>query len=47
VAYGGGGGCQMSRLPYFLDSLLTDDDEVVSFTRRPVFFPDQRIKCFK
>jgi hypothetical protein len=29
----------MSRLPYFLDSRLTDGGEVVSLTRRPPFTP--------
>jgi hypothetical protein len=32
-------GCETSRLPHFLDSRLTDGDEVVSPTRRPPFTP--------
>jgi hypothetical protein len=34
---GGPGGCETSRLPYFLDNQLTDGGEVVSLTRRPPF----------
>jgi hypothetical protein len=30
---------ETSRLPHFLDSLLTDGDKVVSLTRRPPFTP--------
>jgi hypothetical protein len=30
-------GCDMSRLPYFLDSRLTDGDEVANLTRWPPF----------
>jgi hypothetical protein len=30
-------GCEMSRLPHFLDNRLTDDGEVVSLMRRPPF----------
>jgi hypothetical protein len=29
--------CETSRLPHFLDNLLTDDGEVVSLTRRQPF----------
>jgi hypothetical protein len=32
-------GCEMSRLPHFLDSRLADDSEVVSLTRRSFFTP--------
>jgi hypothetical protein len=32
-------GCETSRLPHFLDSLLTDGGEVVSLTRWPPFTP--------
>jgi hypothetical protein len=28
-------GCEMWRLPHFLDTLLTDGGEVLSLTRRP------------
>jgi hypothetical protein len=28
-------GCEMSRIPYFLDSRLTDGGKVVCLTRRP------------
>jgi hypothetical protein len=34
---GGAWGCEMLRLPHYLDSLLTDDGKVVSLTRRPPF----------
>jgi hypothetical protein len=34
---GGPYGCEMLRLPHFLDNRLTDDGEVVSLTRRPTF----------
>jgi hypothetical protein len=30
-------GCEMSRLPHFLDNRLTDGGKVVSLTRRPPF----------
>jgi hypothetical protein len=33
VGRGGLFGCEMSRLPHFLDSQLTDGGEVVSLTR--------------
>jgi hypothetical protein len=36
---GGQWSCEMSRLPYFLDSRFTDGGEVVSLTRRPHFTP--------
>jgi hypothetical protein len=36
---GGPLGCDMSRLPHFLDNRLTDDGEVVSLMRRPLFTP--------
>jgi hypothetical protein len=32
-------GCEMSRIPHFLDNQLTDGGEVVSLTRRPPFTP--------
>jgi hypothetical protein len=32
-------GCETSRLPHFLDNLITNGSEVVSFTRRPPFTP--------
>jgi hypothetical protein len=32
---GGPWGCEMSRLPHFLDSRVTDGIEIVSLTRRP------------
>jgi hypothetical protein len=35
---GGPHGCEMSRLPHFLDNRLTDGGEV-SLTRRPPFTP--------
>jgi hypothetical protein len=38
----GHGGCEMSRLPHYLESWLTDDDEVVSLTRRlAVLYPQE------
>jgi hypothetical protein len=33
--------CETLRLPHFLDSRLTDDDEVVSLTRWPPFTPQE------
>jgi hypothetical protein len=36
---GGPWGCETSRLPHFLDNLLTDGFEVVRLTRRPPFTP--------
>jgi hypothetical protein len=33
--------CETSRLPHFLDSRLTDGDEVVSLTRRPPSTPSK------
>jgi hypothetical protein len=38
-------GCETSRLPHFLDSRLTDSDEVVSPTRRPPFTPQEDSWC--
>jgi hypothetical protein len=35
----GGYGCATLRLPHFLQNRLTDGDEVVSLTRRPLFTP--------
>jgi hypothetical protein len=32
-------GCEMSRLPHFLDNWPTDGGEVVSLRRRPAFAP--------
>jgi hypothetical protein len=32
-------GCEMSRLPHFLDNRLTDGGEVVSLTHWPPFTP--------
>jgi hypothetical protein len=32
-------GCEMSRLPHFLDNWLTVGSEVVSLMRRPPFTP--------
>jgi hypothetical protein len=32
-------GCETSRLSHFLDDRLTDGDEFVSLTRRPLFTP--------
>jgi hypothetical protein len=32
-------GCEMSRLPHFLDNRLTDGGKVVSLTRRPPITP--------
>jgi hypothetical protein len=34
---GGPYSCETSRLPHFLDNLLTDGGEVVNLTRRPPF----------
>jgi hypothetical protein len=34
-------GCETSRRPYFLDNRLTDSGEVVSFTHRPPFTPQE------
>jgi hypothetical protein len=36
---GGPYGCEMSRLPHFLENRLTGGGEVVSLTRRPPFTP--------
>jgi hypothetical protein len=36
---GGLQGCEMSRLPHFLDIRLTDGGEVVSLTSLPLFTP--------
>jgi hypothetical protein len=36
---GGPQACEMSRIPHFVDSRLTDGGEVVSLTRRPPFTP--------
>jgi hypothetical protein len=33
-------GCEMLRLPHFLNSRLKDGGEVVSLTRRPPFTPE-------
>jgi hypothetical protein len=40
-ATGRGGlyGCEMPKIPHFLDKWITDGDEVVSLTRRPHFTP--------
>jgi hypothetical protein len=38
---GGPYACETSRLPHFVDNGLTDSDEVVSFTRRPPFTPQE------
>jgi hypothetical protein len=35
---GGPWGCETSRLPHFLDNLLTDGGEVVSLARRPCLY---------
>jgi hypothetical protein len=32
-------GCEVSRLPQFLDNQLTDDGDFVSLTRRALFVP--------
>jgi hypothetical protein len=40
---GGPEGCEMSRLPHFLDNRLTDGGEVVSLTRRPHLYPPRKI----
>jgi hypothetical protein len=34
-------GCEMSRLPFFLDSQLTDGEEVVSLMRQPPVNPQE------
>jgi hypothetical protein len=34
TGHGGPYGCETSKLPHFLDNLLTDGDELVSPTRR-------------
>jgi hypothetical protein len=34
-------GCEMSRLPHFLDNRLTDGGKVVSLTRQPPFNPQE------
>jgi hypothetical protein len=34
-------GCEMSKIPHFLDSRITDGGEVVSLTRRPRFIPNK------
>jgi hypothetical protein len=34
-------GCEMSRLPHFLENRVTDDGEIVSLTRRPHFTPQE------
>jgi hypothetical protein len=38
---GGSLGCETSRFPHFLDNLLKDGGEVLSFTRRPAAFYTQ------
>jgi hypothetical protein len=38
-SHGGPRGCEMSRLPHFLDNRLTDGSEDVSLTCRPPFTP--------
>jgi hypothetical protein len=38
---GGPQGCEMSRLPHFLDNRLTDGGEVVSLQRRPPYTPEK------
>jgi hypothetical protein len=38
---GGAEGCETSRLPHFLDDLLTYGGEVVSLMRRPPFTPQE------
>jgi hypothetical protein len=38
-------GCETSRIPHFIDSLLTDGGEVVSLTRRPRFIPQKDSWC--
>jgi hypothetical protein len=40
TSHGGPYGCEMSRLPHFLDSRLTDGGEI-SLTRRPPFTPQE------
>jgi hypothetical protein len=39
IGRGGSQGCETSRLPYFLDSRLTDSGEAVNLTRRPSLAP--------
>jgi hypothetical protein len=39
TGHGGPLGCETSRLPHFLDNLLTDGGEVVRITRRLSFTP--------
>jgi hypothetical protein len=36
---GHGEGCEMSRVPHFLDNLLKDGNDVVSHVCRPCFTP--------
>jgi hypothetical protein len=38
---GGPNGCEMSRLPYFIDNGHRDGDDVVSLTQRPPFTPQE------
>jgi hypothetical protein len=38
---GGPSGCETPRLPHFLHNRLTDDDEVIILTRRPLFTPQE------
>jgi hypothetical protein len=42
TGFGSPYGCETSRFPHFIGSQLTDDGEVVSFTRRPPFTPPGR-----
>jgi hypothetical protein len=37
--HGGPQGCEMLRVPHYLDNRITDGGEVVSLTRRPPFTP--------
>jgi hypothetical protein len=39
TGHGGPWGCEMSRLPHFLDTWLTDGGEVVSLMRQLPFTP--------
>jgi hypothetical protein len=39
TGFGGVQVCEMSRIPHFLDSEITDGGEVVSLTRQPCFNP--------